>query len=111
MILFAFLLSYRFKADVQSLPVIIGALRFKIDKGQYPENLAELQQFGYIKEIPIDPWSDKPLVYKRTTDNFSLYSVGLNFKVDGGQVYRDEKGKPQLWHDEFGDAVFWPVQK
>jgi hypothetical protein len=102
--------SYRFKADVQSVPVIIAALRCKLDKGQYPDDLTELQQAGYIKEIPIDPFSDKPLVYKRTADNFTLYSVGFNLKDDGGQVYRDEKGKVQLWSDE-GDAVFWPVQK
>jgi hypothetical protein len=102
--------SYRFKAEVQSVPVIIAALRFKIGKGHYPEDLAELQQFGYIKEIPIDPFSDQPLVYKRTEDNFILYSVGFNFKDDGGQVYRDEKGKVRLWGDE-ADAVFWPVQK
>lgn len=102
---------YRVKADVQSVPVIIAALRFKIDKGQYPEDMAELQRFGYIKEIPIDPFSDKPLVYKKTDNNFILYSVGLNFKDDGGQVYRDKKGKPRLWDDEFGDAVFWPVPK
>jgi hypothetical protein len=103
--------SYRFKADVQSVPVIIAALRFKTDKGQCPADLVELQQAGYIKEIPIDPFSDKPLVYKKTADNFTLYSVGFNLKDDGGKVYRDEKGKVQLWHDEFGDAVFWPVQK
>jgi hypothetical protein len=103
--------SYHFKADVQSVPVIIAALRFKIDKGRYPEDLAELQQLGYIEEIPIDPFSARPLVYKKTDDGFMLYSVGFNFKDDGGQVYRDEKGKLQLWHDEFGDAVFWPVQK
>jgi hypothetical protein len=102
--------TYYHKADVQSVPVIIAALRFKIDKGQYPNDLAELQRLGYIKEIPIDPWSDKPLVYKKTADNFTLYSVGLNFKDDNGQVYRDEKGKIKLWGDE-GDAVFWPVQK
>jgi len=102
--------SYRFKAEVQSVPVIIAALRFKIDKGQYPEDMAELQQSGYIKEIPIDPFSDQPLVYKRTEDNFTLYSVGFNFKDDGGQVYRDKKGKVQLWADE-ADTVFWPVPK
>ena len=103
--------SYHVKAEVQSVPVIIAALRFKIDKGQYPKDLAELQRFGYIKEIPIDPFSDQPLVYKRTVDNFTLYSVGFNFKDDGGQVYQDEKGILRLWHNEFGDAVFWPVQK
>jgi len=103
--------SYRVRAEVQSVPVIIAAMRFKIDKGQYPKDMAELQRFGYIKEIPIDPFSDQPPVYKRTADNFTLYSVGLNFKDDGGQVYQDKKGKPQLWDDKFGDAVFWPVPK
>jgi hypothetical protein len=101
---------YRVKVDVQSVPLIVAVLRFRIDKGQYPDDLAELQRFGYIREIPIDPWSEKPLVYKRTVDNFTLYSVGLNFKDDGGKVCRDEKGKVKLWGDE-ADAVFWPVQK
>ena len=103
--------SCHLKADVQSVPVIIAALRFKIDKGQYPKDMAELQQFGYIKEVPMDPFSDQPLVYKRTVDNFTLYSVGPNFKDDGGQVYRDEKGILRLWHNKFGDTVFWPVPK
>jgi hypothetical protein len=102
--------SYHLKTDIQSVPVIIAALQFKIDRGQYPKDMAELQRFGYIKEIPIDPFSDQPLVYKRSDDGFMLYGVGSNFKDDGGQVHRDEKGKVQLWADE-GDAVFWPVQK
>jgi len=60
----------------------------------------------------LDPFSDKPLVYKKTDGNFIFYSVGLNFKDDGGQVYRMEEGKkPRLWDDKFGDAVFWPVPK
>jgi hypothetical protein len=101
---------YRFKTDVQSVPVIIAALRFKIDKGQYPKDMAELQRFGYIKEIPIDPFSDQPLIYKRTADNFTLYSVGLNFEDNDGEVARDEKDKVKMWADK-GDAVFWPVPK
>ncbi len=104
---------YRAKADVQSVPVIIASLRFKIDKGQYPEDMAELQQFGYIKEIPIDPFSDQPLIYKKTAGNFTLYSIGFNFKDDGGRVYRDDKGHAHLWGDCEGedDAVFWPVPR
>jgi uncharacterized membrane protein len=103
--------SYRNKTQVEAVITTIAIIRFKQSTGDYPENLKELVTTGYLKKIPLDPFSDKPLVYKKTDDNFILYSVGLNFKDDGGQVYRDEKGKPQLWHDEFGDAVFWPVQK
>lgn len=103
-------INYHFKTEVQSTPVIIAAARFKIDKGRYPENMSELQRAGYIKEITIDPFSAQPLVYKRTEDNFTLYSVGYNLEDDGGQVYRNKEGKVRLWAEE-GDAVFWPVQK
>ena len=103
-------LSYRLKADVKSLPVIIAALRFKADKGQHPENLAELLKEGYIDEIPIDPFSNKPLVYMRTDEGFILYSIGYDFEDNGGILGTNSKGKKRLWADE-GDAVFWPVQK
>jgi hypothetical protein len=39
-----------------------------------------------------------------------LYSVGSNFKDDGGQIARDANGKVKYYADE-GDWVFWPVQK
>jgi hypothetical protein len=104
-------ISYRNKADVNSTLAIIAILRYKQDKGNFPESLDELITVGYLKELPIDSWSDKPLIYKRTEDNFILYSVSLNFADDGGQVYKDEEGRPRLWNDESGDAVFWPVQK
>ncbi len=85
-------------------------VRYKQDKGSYPESLDKLVTAGYLKEIPLDTFSDKPLVYKKTDDDFILYSVGPNFIDDGGQVYRDDKGIVRQWADE-GDAVFWPVFK
>jgi len=50
------------------------------------------------------------LVYGKTDDNFVLYSVGPNFKDDGGEVVRDEKGRIKKWDDQ-GDAVLWPPAK
>ncbi len=61
-----------------------------------------------MKAIPIDPFSDKPLVYKRTEDGFTLYSVSENLTDDGGKVFIDDEGRVRMWADE-GDAVFWPV--
>jgi hypothetical protein len=104
-------LAYRGKTQYEATLTILALQQWQMEKGGYPETLNNLVESGYLKELPMDPYTDKPLIYKKTDDNFVLYSVGPNFKDDGGQVYRDEKGKPQLWHDEFGDAVFWPVQK
>ena len=104
--------AYRNKTQVEAVITTIATIRFKQSTDNYPENLEELVAAGYLKKIPLDPFSDKPLVYKKTDDNFILYSVGLNLKDDGGQVYRGKEGKkPRLWDDEFGDAVFWPVPK
>ena len=104
------LLSYRVKPDVEATLAIIAALRYKQDIGSYPENLEKLVAAGYLKELPMDPYSDRPLVYKKTDDAFILYSVGQNFKDDGGEYGRNEKGDIKVWADN-GDAVFWPVDK
>jgi hypothetical protein len=104
-------LAYRGKTQYEATLTILALQQWQREKGYYPDTINNLVESGYLTELPIDPFSDQPLVYKRTEDSFTLYSVGLNFIDDGGQVYRDDKGKPQLWHDESGDAVFWPVQK
>jgi hypothetical protein len=69
--------------------------------------LNQLVTAGYLKQLPMDSFSDKPLVYKKTEDNFILYSVGPDFKDDGGEPGRDRKGRVRLWVGE-GDVVFWP---
>lgn len=99
-------ISSRLKTDVEATLTIIAILRYKQDKGQCPQSLDELLKAGYVKEIPIDSFSDKPLIYRKTEDGFILYSVGHNFTDDGG----DRKGKITNWTDE-GDAVLWPVQE
>jgi len=104
--------AYRHKTQVEAVITTLAVIRFKQSTGNYPENLEELVVTGYLKKIPLDPFSDKSLVYKKTDGNFILYSVGLNFKDDGGQVYRGKEGKkPHLWDNEFGDAVFWPMPR
>ncbi len=103
-------LAYRIKADTYATLATIAIFRYKQDKGEFPGTLDDLIQAGYLKQLPIDLWSDKPLIYKRTADGFMLYGVGSNFKDDGGQVARDDNGKVKHYADE-GDWVFWPMQK
>ncbi len=102
--------AYRGKAQYEATITILALRQWQVEKGDYPETLNSLVESGYLKELPMDPWSDQPLVYERTEDNFILYSVGFNFKDDGGQSGKDDKGKVKKWADN-GDAVFWPVQK
>lgn len=103
---------YRIKVSSEAFITVVALQRYERQNGRYPETLDVLIQTKLLKELPMDPFSNQPLVYKKTEDNFTLYSVGLYFEDDGGRVYRDDKGRVKLWTDEGeGDAVFWPVQK
>jgi type II secretory pathway pseudopilin PulG len=103
-------LGNRIETEVQATVAIIALQRYRQDKGQYPDSLNDLIAAGFLKELPIDPWSDKPLIYRKTDTGFTLYSVGLNFKDDGGVPAKDKEAKI-TWDDKEGDAVFWPAAK
>jgi len=103
-------ISCRNKVSCEAAVTMLAIMRYKQDKGEFPETLEQLVEAGYVKELPMDPFSDKALVYKKTGGNFILYSVGKNFVDDGGQVFRDDEGKVRQYVNE-GDWVFWPVIK
>jgi len=104
------LIGHRSKVDIQATLAVIAITRYKQDIGNYPDSLQELVNTGYIKELPMDPYSGGPLLYRRTDEGFVLYSVGENFTDDGGKIVRDEQGRVKRWPDD-GDMVFWPVPK
>ncbi len=104
------IVAFRNKIDTESTTLIIALARYKQDTGGHPESLDKLTEQGYIKQVPVDPFSDKPITYRKTDNSFILYSWGSNLKDDDGLIARDEKGKPKRFADE-GDWVFWPVVK
>jgi hypothetical protein len=106
----AFELVYRTRTFHEATVITLTLQRYKLKHGQYPESLSQLHERGYLHSIPLDPFSDKPLVYKKTDEGFMLYSVGLDFEDDGGVLGTNREGQKTIWADE-GDAVFWPVQK
>ncbi len=103
-------LVWRMKTHRVTLLTVLAVLRYEKENGRCPENLHSLVGLDYLKELPMDPWSDKPLVYKRGDDGFVLYGVGSNFTDDGGEAARYDDGRIRKYADE-GDWVFWPVGK
>jgi hypothetical protein len=101
-------INQRLPVGVNGTLTLIALLRYKADNGRYPRSLNQLVAADYLKQLPIDSFSDKPLVYRQTGDDFILYSYGPNCVDDGGKPGRDNKGRVKLWIDE-GDVVFWPV--
>lgn len=94
----------RLHAQSLALDVTMSVLTFKENTGRLPLNLNELQEAEVLMKIPIDPFSGKPIVYKKLDGDFTVYSYGLDFDDDGG-VRR-------VNHDVHnGDIVVWPVEK
>jgi hypothetical protein len=96
-------IPWRAKTELDALVTILAALRYEADRGEFADSLDELVKTGYLKRVPHDNYSSGPLVYRRTEDNFLLYSCGLDFD--------DDAGTPSKWGqgEQGGDQVFWPV--
>ena len=103
-------LGARFRADHEATLAILALQRYRAETGSYPDHLSRLVQAGYLPAIPMDSFSDGPLVYQRAADGFLLYSVGNNFVDDGGTPGPDDKGKSRPW-SQHGDRVFWPPMR
>ena len=105
-------LSYQGKVLHEVIITMLAIQQWRQEKDNYPENLDDLVEGGFLKELPMDPYSDKPLIYKKTEENFVLYSVGRNFEDDGGRIFINEHEDVEEWGTyEKGDAVFWPVME
>jgi hypothetical protein len=99
---------HRLKAKSSGLITVIAVLRFKAEQNHYPKNLEVLRPregFVYLAKMPKDPFSEGLLVYHWLVDDFEIYSVGPDFKDDGGK--RTHNSYPFSGSDE-GDDVFWP---
>jgi hypothetical protein len=58
--------------------------RHRLSTGSHPETLDALVP-GFVAQLPHDILNGKPLIYRRTTNGFTLYSVGGNQVDDGGR--------------------------
>ncbi len=58
--------------------------RCRLETGPLPASLDALVP-KYLSAVPIDPYSERPLIYRRTEEGYLLYSVGGNGVDDGGQ--------------------------
>jgi len=97
-------LRAQMRAEWGALPCCLTVWQYKHDTGEFPPDLLTLMSRSYLNELPIDPYSGQPLVYRRTPDGFTLYSLGQDFDDDGG------RHRPWGKEPDDGDYVFWPVQ-
>ena len=57
---------------------------YKSDHGEYPASLTDLSP-AYLAKVPIDLFTEKPLIYSRVEKKYILYSVGPNGEDDNAK--------------------------
>ncbi len=58
----------------------------RVHNGEPPAGLAALVP-AFMSVVPLDPFSGRPLVYKASRVDYLLYSLDVNRKDDGGEIY------------------------
>jgi hypothetical protein len=117
------------KAAVNATITTIAILRYDAEQGSLPASLEKLVSASYLKELPVDPYSDKPLRYIVEGDNFKLYSVGRDFE-DNKLKPQSEPRKTNPFTDsaflqynrpdirlsngkivKYWDTIYWPIKR
>jgi len=89
--------NYKLQANLRGIYILAALKLHKLKHGNYSVSLEELAP-AIIPQVPLDPFSDKPFIYKLNADGtIMLYSVGDDLKDDGG--------------DEKEDVVISPMEK
>jgi len=72
-----------------NLQLAFALAAYQREEGNYPATLDALAP-KYLKEVPLDLFSGKPLIYQPSEKGYLLYSVGVNGKDEGGRSFDDD---------------------
>ena len=87
---------YLQQTELRLLRADLALRLYRLEKGAYPNRLEDLVP-RYLDSVPIDPFSNQPLVYRPKTGSYLLYSVGPDRTDDAGvQSTSKSQGKGDL---------------
>lgn len=94
----------RIVAQLNAARVAIACERHRLKTGAYPATLDELPK-ELLAEVPADPFSGKPILYKKLDDGAVAYSTSYDGLDDGAKKLdpKNEKGNDigfRLWTPE-----------
>ena len=86
----AYYLEQQSNAQLAVTVVGLAVERFRLRNRRLPEKLKEDLVPMYIERIPLDPYTRKPVKFKKVEGGYCVYSVGADRIDDGGQEKNDE---------------------
>jgi hypothetical protein len=81
------------EAHIRTAIAAVAAERFRKAKGRWPKDLAELKP-RYLREVPLDPFSNGELRFVPTKDGILIYSVGEEGKDNNGKREYGDRETP-----------------
>ncbi len=72
-------------ASLELTKVALALQLYRLDTGSAPASLADLTP-KYLSSIPLDPFSGAAFHYQKKAEGFQVYSIGPNFRDDGGKA-------------------------
>lgn len=80
-------------ASLYEARIALALMQHKRANGAYPDTLDVIAP-ALGGTVPQDPFSDKPFVYRKEGDGFTLYSVGMDFEDNQGE---EKNRKDIVW--------------
>jgi hypothetical protein len=104
-------LSRQLQSDAEVLAKLqISRVALEVERwrlahgGRAPDSLAELVP-DFAPSIPLDPFDNQPLRYKKLARGFLVYSIGADFTDDGGKEKTGDKASDDSDSDHY-DITF-----
>jgi len=79
--------SVKLRCQINLLRAAIALMIIKAETGNYPDTLDEAVKKGLLSELPIDFFSDKPLLY--SAEHRCIWSIGSDGRSNGGESKTD----------------------
>ena len=87
--------SKRSRARLRLLTCELALRQYRLEHGSEPAKLADLVP-DYLPELPIDPFSGRPLRYQPDPTGHRLYSVWPDGVDDGGKAIQEQLAS-EIW--------------
>jgi hypothetical protein len=74
-------------ASRRTAVTVLALERYRRAHGSSPASGLDELVPAFLRAVPPDPFTGKPLIYRRQADGYIVYSVDMNRADDGGQLY------------------------
>lgn len=94
------------RADIRATQAVLAIRWYKIANETLPDSLDALVP-DYLPEVPIDPFTEQPLLYKLEDGDYRLYSVSEDGRDGGGIFDASDTGRYRHLHKHLSpDLIF-----